>query len=157
GGGGVGVAGAGGGRRIRLDVESAGDRSPDAARASAGVRETAEKRRHAGIGAGFGFVVGRQGESRRALAESYRMAKAIRRIDPGFDTPLWLDVPYPGSNGTVEAGPPGEASSGGWDRIDDRRWPGPRAPASPRRGGPRSDFYLGSGYRPPAPPRARRR
>jgi anaerobic magnesium-protoporphyrin IX monomethyl ester cyclase len=143
-------------RRIRLDVEPAGERSPDAAPPFVGVLETAEKLRHAGIGARFGFRVGRAGESRRALGESYRMAKAIRRIDPGFDTPLWLDVPYPGSNGTVDGGHAGEASVGGWDRIDDRRSPGPWTPASARRWVPRWNFYLGYGYGPPGRRVARR-
>jgi anaerobic magnesium-protoporphyrin IX monomethyl ester cyclase len=139
-------------RRIRLDVEAAGERAPDAAPSFAGVLETAEKLRHAGIGARFGFVVGREGESRRALAESYRMAKAIRRIDPSFETPLWLDVPYPASNARMD----GPASFGGWDRIDDRRSPGPWTPASARRWVPRWNFYLGYGFGPPGRRIARR-
>jgi hypothetical protein len=139
-------------RQVRVDVGPVGERSPDAAPSFAGVLETAEKLRQAGIGARFGFVVGRQGESRRALAESYRMAKAIRRIGPEFETPLWLDVPYPASNGTTD----GAASFGGWDRIDDRRSPGPWTPASARRWVPRWNFYLGYGFAPPGRRVARR-
>jgi anaerobic magnesium-protoporphyrin IX monomethyl ester cyclase len=147
-------------RRIRLDVDAARQpATPDepAAPRFDGVLETAEKLRQVGIGARFAFVVGARGESRRALLEAYRMAKALRRIDPGFDTPLWLDVPYP--RPLAEAGPEGgqpEVPFVDWNRIDERRWPGPWTPAPARRWVPRWNFYLRYGYGPPGRRLARR-
>jgi anaerobic magnesium-protoporphyrin IX monomethyl ester cyclase len=59
--------------------------------------ETAERLHRAGIGGRFSFTAGVPGRGKSELAAIHRTARAIRRIDRRFETPIRLYAPYPGS------------------------------------------------------------
>ncbi len=59
--------------------------------------ETAERLHRAGIGGRFSFTAGTPGKGKDELATIHRTARAIRRIDKCFETPIRLYAPYPGS------------------------------------------------------------
>jgi radical SAM superfamily enzyme YgiQ (UPF0313 family) len=61
------------------------------------VLEAAEKLHAAGIQARFSFIAGFPQEPPESLQETYRVVKALRRIDGSFETPIYFYAPYPGT------------------------------------------------------------
>jgi hypothetical protein len=113
--------------------------------AGAALLETAEKLHRAGIGGRFAFTVGAPGTPPNALRGVHRTARAIRRVDARFETPIRLYAPFPG---------PGPAPSGfaaprlaGWAdaRLEDGVFVAPALAAAAHR----YDFFLSEANRPP--------
>jgi hypothetical protein len=80
-------------RQIRVVVSR--DVSADAD-AGGILLETAERLSRAGIGGRFAFTAGAPGRGKEELAAILRIARAVRRIDERFETPIRLYAPYPG-------------------------------------------------------------
>ena len=95
-------------RRVR--VTAPGDVRARRGRRSAALMETAERLHRAGIGGRFAFTAGHPGQGPGGLQTIHRTARALRRIDPRFETPIRLYAPYPGAG----TSPPGftRAASG---------------------------------------------
>jgi len=74
------------------------------AEAKASLTEGAVRLHEAGIGGRFSFTVGAPGLEPGGLASIHRAARALRRIDRRFFTPIHLYAPYPGGEGPE---PPG--------------------------------------------------
>ena len=56
-----------------------------------------------GVGAQFPFIVGFPGERGESVERSLRLAHRLRRMSPGFETPIFYFKPYPGSPITAQA------------------------------------------------------
>lgn len=61
------------------------------------VFDSAEKLKRAGIGAIFNVIVGFPNEPPESLAESFRVAKALRAMSSNFEIAIFYYKPYPGS------------------------------------------------------------
>jgi radical SAM superfamily enzyme YgiQ (UPF0313 family) len=109
------------------------------------VLETAEKLHRAGISARFSFIAGFPQEPPESLHDTYRVVKALRRIDGSFETPIYFYAPYPGTE-LVESMPalgfrPPEKLEE-WREVDLDHSIGPWISDSVRRWVPRYNFYL---------------
>jgi anaerobic magnesium-protoporphyrin IX monomethyl ester cyclase len=107
--------------------------------------ETAERLHRAGIGGRFTFTAGVPGRGKGELTAIHRTARAIRRVDKRFETPIRLYAPYPGA-GPV---PPGFTAPKGlpaWAqaRLDDGAFVPPALAEAARR----HDFFLSEANRP---------
>jgi radical SAM superfamily enzyme YgiQ (UPF0313 family) len=114
--------------------------------AGAALLETAEKLHRAAIGGRFEFTVGAPGTRADALAVAHRAARAIRKVDARFETPIRLYAPYPGA----AAPPPGLAlphrlADWAGAGLDDGRFVAPALAKAARR----YDFFLSEANRPP--------
>jgi radical SAM superfamily enzyme YgiQ (UPF0313 family) len=113
------------------------------------VLETAEKLHRAGIGARFSFIAGFPEEPPESLAATYRAVKALREIDPAFETPIYFYAPYPGTE-LAERMPalgfrtPRQLED--WRHVDLDHSIGPWISDEVRRWVPRYNFYLRHGY-----------
>lgn len=87
----------------QLRVATPGHQALDA-EARATLAEGALRLHEAGIGGRFSFIVGAPGLEPGGLASIHRAARALRRIDRRFLTPIHLYAPYPGGEGPE---PPG--------------------------------------------------
>jgi len=67
------------------------------------VFQTADKMLELGIAGIFPFIVGFPGESDRSVDASIEVAKKLRSMSPGFETPIFYFKPYPGSSIVAEA------------------------------------------------------
>jgi radical SAM superfamily enzyme YgiQ (UPF0313 family) len=56
----------------------------------------AEKCKELNIDAIFSFIVGFPGETDASVAESVEVIKKLRKMSPGFETPIFYFNPYPG-------------------------------------------------------------
>ncbi len=115
------------------------------------VLETAEKLSAAGIRARFLFVAGSPGEEASSLADTYRMVKAVRRINGGFDTPIRFHAPYPGpesseSRSTLGIGLPKTLAE--WQVAPLDQSGGPWIPDLVRKFVPRYNFYFHYAFEP---------
>ena len=87
-------------RQVRVDPGSGaagGLEAVGGGRYLEGVIASAEQLHSAGIGARFLFVAGSPKEPSRALADTYRTVKTVRKIDARFETPICFYAPYPGA------------------------------------------------------------
>jgi radical SAM superfamily enzyme YgiQ (UPF0313 family) len=127
--------------RVAAPADVALDTEPGAA-----LVETAEKLHRAGIGGRFSFTVGAPGAPPTALAAVHRTARAIRRVDPRFETPIRLYSPYPGP-GPAPAGLALPTRLADWAEagLDDGAFVAPALAARAHR----YDFYLSEANRPP--------
>lgn len=130
--------------RVRIEVASgsAGARAlwpgaPD----EAAVVELAHKLARGGLPARWEFVVGRPGEPRDALFETYRFARRLHRVAAGSETPIALWRPRAAGLGAQQGpGVPEPAEVAGWAAAETRE---PEWIAAPvRRWARRFDFYL---------------
>jgi hypothetical protein len=126
-------------------VAAPADVAPDT-EPGAALLETAERLHRAGIAGRFSFTVGAPGAPATALAAVLRTARAIRRVDPRFETPIRLYSPYPGT-GPAPAGFALPQRLAEWvdAGLDDGAFV---APALAERAH-RYDFYLSEANRPP--------
>ena len=116
------------------------------------VLETAEKLHRAGIGARFSFIAGFPQEPKGSLAETYRTAKAIRKIDGEFETPIYFYAPYPGTalaERMPALGFEAPRTLEDWERVDLDHSIGPWISGPVRHFVPRYNFYLRHGYQKP--------
>ena len=67
------------------------------------VFESAEKCLRHGVNVIFPFIVGFPGESDESVQASLDVAKRLRALSPGFETPIFYFKPYPGSALTDDA------------------------------------------------------
>jgi radical SAM superfamily enzyme YgiQ (UPF0313 family) len=133
------VAG-GGCRQVRVFAE--GEVGLETAGGEALV-EAAERLHRAGIGGRFVFTAGVPGRGKDEIPTIHRTARAIRRIDERFETPIRLYAPYPGSGPTDVETPRGLLA---WAEagLDDGAFVAPERAAVARR----YDFYLSEASRP---------
>lgn len=113
------------------------------------VLEAAEKLHRAGIGARFSFIAGFPEEPADSLGETYRTVKALREIDPGFETPIYFYAPYPGTELAERMPAMGfqaPRSLEDWREVDLDHSIGPWISPAVRRWVPRYNFYLRHGY-----------
>jgi radical SAM superfamily enzyme YgiQ (UPF0313 family) len=113
------------------------------------VLETAEKLHAAGIGARFSFIAGFPQEPPESLLETYRVVKALRRIDGSFETPIYFYAPYPGTELAATMPALGFAAPERleqWREVDLDHSIGPWISESVRRWVPRYNFYLQKAY-----------
>jgi hypothetical protein len=137
--------------RVRVEVASgsAGARAlwagaPD----EAAVLELAHKLARGGLPARWEFVVGRPGEPRDALFETYRFARRLHRVTPGSETPIDLWRPRAVGLGSQQGpGVPEPADVAGWAAAATREPDWIAAPV--RRWARRFDFYLRWAHRRP--------
>jgi anaerobic magnesium-protoporphyrin IX monomethyl ester cyclase len=105
----------------------------------------------AGLRARFPFVVGAPYQALAGLEETYRVVKALRRIDPAFETRIHLYVPYPDT--ALGAAPPPPFTLpqdlDEWSRIDLEGGDAPWVPEVERRRADRYNFYLDRAYETP--------
>jgi radical SAM superfamily enzyme YgiQ (UPF0313 family) len=109
------------------------------------VLEAAEKLHAAGILARFSFIAGFPGEPPGSLQETYRVVKALRRIDGRFETPIYFYAPYPGTElaATMPAlGFTAPERLEQWRDVDLDHSIGPWISEPVRRNVPRYNFYL---------------
>ncbi len=111
------------------------------------ILEIAERLSRAGLRARISFRAGNPGEPRERLRQVYRLAKAIRRINGAFETPIFLYAPYPGTPGGDPGPTPLPSSLEEWSDIDLDASPWSGKGVSRRVA--RYNFYLGRAYRPP--------
>jgi hypothetical protein len=109
--------------------------------------ETAERISRTGLLARISFLAGNPREPRDRLREVYRTAKAVRKINGAFETPIHLFAPYPGPRGGDPRLAPTPASLEEWSEIDVEAKPWSGKLASRRVA--RYNFFLGRAYRPP--------
>ena len=112
------------------------------------ILEAARRLRVAGIAGRFAFTAGFPGRGKAGLAEIQRLIRALRRIDPRCEAPIWLHAPHPGGPGAM---PPGFPVP---ERLED--WigaglevPGRWVPDGLRRRASRLQFFFGEAGRPP--------
>jgi radical SAM superfamily enzyme YgiQ (UPF0313 family) len=113
------------------------------------VMETAEKLHAVGIRARFSFIAGFPQEPPESLDETYRVVKALKRVDGGFETPIFFYAPYPGTElaATMPAlgfTPPERLEQ--WREVDLDHSIGPWISEPVRRRVPRYNFYLQQAY-----------
>ena len=109
------------------------------------VLETGEKLQRAGIAARFSFIAGFPQEPAESLHETYRVVKALRRIDPGFETPIYFYAPYPGTELAERMPAMGFTAPERleqWREVDLDHSIGPWISDSVRRWVPRYNFYM---------------
>jgi radical SAM superfamily enzyme YgiQ (UPF0313 family) len=111
-------------RRVLLGVESGSQETIDRIKKDIKLEQvfaSAEKCLRHGVNVIFPFIVGFPGESAGSVQASLDVAKRLRALSPGFETPIFYFKPYPGSPLT------GEAVRGGyvlpqtldeWSRFD---------------------------------------
>ena len=94
-------------RRLLVGVESGSNemllRIRKDTTIDAGHADRAEPWRDLGIGGIFPFIVGFPDESDDSVAASLDVAKRLRAMSPGFETPFFYFKPYPGSEIVTEA------------------------------------------------------
>ena len=115
------------------------------------VLETAEKLNRAGIGARFSFIAGFPNEPAVSLADTYRTVKALRKINGGFETPIYFYAPYPGtelSERMPALGFEAPKRLEDWENVDLDHSIGPWISEPVRKFVPRYNFYLRHAFEP---------
>ncbi|MFN7989668.1 MAG: radical SAM protein [Thermoanaerobaculia bacterium] len=93
-------------RRVLIGVESGSQEMMDRIRKDIRreqVFRSAEKCLRHGIAAHFPFILCFPGETDESIRASLDMARELRAMSPGFETPLFYFRPYPGTPLTAEA------------------------------------------------------
>jgi radical SAM superfamily enzyme YgiQ (UPF0313 family) len=115
------------------------------------VVETAQKLNQAGIGARFSFIAGFPNEPAASLADTYRTVKALRKINGGFETPIYFYAPYPGtelSERMPALGFEAPKKLEDWEHVDLDHSIGPWISEPVRKFVPRYNFYLRHAFEP---------
>ncbi len=111
-------------RRVIIGVESGSQEMMDRIKKDIKLEQvfvSAEKCLRHGVNAIFPFIVGFPGESDESVRASLEVAKRLRALSPGFETPVFYFKPYPGSSLTDDAIRDGylpPASLDEWSRFD---------------------------------------
>ncbi len=116
------------------------------------VTETAERLRRVGIQARFSFLAGLPDEPAGSLADTYRTAKRLRKIDASFATPIRLYLPSPGTElerRRSASGGAGPERLEDWAEIDLGAPVLPWVPPRVGRAVSRLNFYLRLGHQGP--------
>jgi len=93
-------------RRVIVGVESGSQEMMDRIKKDIKLEqvfESAEKCLRHGVNVIFPFIVGFPGESDEGVQASLDVAKRLRALSPGFETPIFYFKPYPGSALTDDA------------------------------------------------------
>ena len=111
-------------RRVIIGVESGSQETIDRIKKDIKLEQvfvSAEKCLRHGVNVIFPFIVGFPGESTESIQASLDVAKRLRALSPGFETPVFYFKPYPGSPLTEEAVRDGYAlpsTLDDWSRFD---------------------------------------
>ncbi|HEV8579340.1 MAG TPA: radical SAM protein [Thermoanaerobaculia bacterium] len=111
-------------RRVLIGVESGSQETIDRIKKDIKLEQvfiSAEKCLRHGVNVIFPFIVGFPGESLESVQASLDVAKRLRAMSPGFETPIFYFKPYPGSPLTDEAVRGGyvlPCNLGEWSRFD---------------------------------------
>lgn len=111
-------------RRVIIGVESGSQETIDRIKKDIQLDQvyaSAEKCLRHGVDVIFPFIVGFPGESAESVQASLDVAKRLRAMSPGFETPIFYFKPYPGSPLTDEAVRDGYAlpcTLDEWSRFD---------------------------------------
>lgn len=140
--------------KVMVETEPDGAQEPDILRRRATaeeVVETGEKLNRAGIGARFSFTAGAPGEPASSLAGTYRTIKALRKINPRFETPIYFCAPYPGTElarrlSELGLAPPARLED--WEHMDLDHSIGPWISEPVRKFVPRYNFYFKYAFEP---------
>lgn len=92
-------------RRVLVGVESGSQEMMDWLKKDIKIEyvwECAERCRKYGIDVIFPFIVGFPGESDKSVRDTLTTANGLRKMSPGFSTPIFYFKPYPGSAITQE-------------------------------------------------------
>jgi radical SAM superfamily enzyme YgiQ (UPF0313 family) len=87
-------------RRVMIGVESGSQAMLDAMKKDLRldqVMAAADMCRRHDLGVIFNFIVGFPGESDASIEATLQLAKRLRRMSPGFETPIFSYRPYPGN------------------------------------------------------------
>ncbi|HEV7506884.1 MAG TPA: radical SAM protein [Thermoanaerobaculia bacterium] len=93
-------------RRVIIGVESGSQETMDRIKKDIKLEqvfESAEKCLRHGVNVIFPFIVGFPGEGDDSVQASLDVAKRLRSLSPGFETPIFYFKPYPGSALTDDA------------------------------------------------------
>jgi anaerobic magnesium-protoporphyrin IX monomethyl ester cyclase len=93
-------------RRVIIGVESGSQETMDRIKKDIKLEqvfESAEKCLRHGVNVIFPFIVGFPGEDDDSVQASLDVAKRLRSLSPGFETPIFYFKPYPGSALTDDA------------------------------------------------------
>ena len=93
-------------RRVIIGVESGSQEMMDRIKKDIKLEQvftSAEKCRRHGVDVIFPFIVGFPGETDDSVRASLDVAKRLRAMSPGFETPIFYFKPYPGSSLTDDA------------------------------------------------------
>lgn len=93
-------------RRVIIGVESGSQEMMDRIKKDIKLEQvftSAEKCRRHGVNVIFPFIIGFPGESDDSVRASLDVAKRLRAMSPGFETPIFYFKPYPGSSLTDDA------------------------------------------------------
>ena len=118
-------------RRAMVGVESGSQATLDRLRKDvtlAQVREAARLLARHGVGGIFNFIVGFPGEPDESIRATLDLAKAIRRLSPDFDTPVFYYRPYPGNAVADDAAADGFVFPQGLEAWADFDYVGGRGP-----------------------------
>jgi radical SAM superfamily enzyme YgiQ (UPF0313 family) len=144
-------------RRVLIGVESGSQETIDRIKKDIKLEQvfaSAEKCLRHGVNAIFPFIVGFPGESPESLQASLDVAKRLRAMSPGFETPIFYFKPYPGSPLTDEAVRDGYRLPGSldeWSRFDFIGSSGPWVSPQVHRQVERFKLYQRLAWAPPSP------
>lgn len=144
-------------RRVIVGVESGSQETIDRIKKDIKLEQvfaSAEKCLRHGVNVIFPFIVGFPGESAESVQASLDMAKRLRAMSPGFETPIFYFKPYPGSPLTDEAVRDGYSlpcSLDDWSRFDFIGSAGPWVTPEVHRKVERFKFYQRIAWTPGTP------
>jgi anaerobic magnesium-protoporphyrin IX monomethyl ester cyclase len=118
-------------RRVMVGVESGSQEMLDRLQKDMKldqVRTTAEMCTRHGVGAIFNFIVGFPGESEQSMQATLALAKALRRSNPDFETPIFYYRPYPGNPMAEQSAARGYVFPRGLEEWADFDYVGGRGP-----------------------------
>ena len=134
-------------RRVIIGVESGSQEMMDHIKKDIKLEQvflSAEKCRRHGVNVIFPFIIGFPGETDASVQASLDVAKRLRAMDSGFETPIFYFKPYPGSSLTDDAVRDGytlPCTLDDWSRFDMYSSAGPWVSAEKHRLVERFKFY----------------
>jgi radical SAM superfamily enzyme YgiQ (UPF0313 family) len=141
-------------RRVMVGVESGSQATLDRLRKDMTIEQVrtaaAMCTRH-GVGAIFNFIVGFPGEPQESVQATLALAKALRRSNPAFETPIFYYRPYPGNPMAAQSALQGYVFPDGleaWADFDYVAGRGPWISAEQWRTVERFKFYTRHAWRP---------
>lgn len=144
-------------RRVIIGVESGSQETIDRIKKDIKLEQvfaSAEKCLRHGVHVIFPFIVGFPGESGESVRASLDVARRLRAMSPGFETPIFYFKPYPGSPLTDEAVHGGYSlpcTLDEWSRFDFIGSSGPWVSGEIRRRVERFKFYQRIAWAPGSP------
>ena len=141
-------------RRVMVGVESGSQETLDRLKKDMRVEQvitTAEMCARHHVRAIFNFIVGFPGEDESSVDRTLRLAKRLRAMDPGFETPIFYYRPYPGNPIADQARAEGYAFPRGlaaWADFDYVGGRGPWVSADRWRQVERFKFYARHAWQP---------